>query len=154
MDMSKERTAMKKMMMILLSMIVLAGCNQFIPADTYVQPQGKVYMNGKEYQMLIGEFEWVEEDFEVRKLDSVDIKDLAEQFQTIEVKNGDELLIEIEQTPSSIIVDQWSEDGEFEAIEMIGNEIPIPTEAGTYIYKVTAGWSEGKLSYVFDITIK
>ncbi|MCM3387137.1 hypothetical protein M3649_03195 [Ureibacillus chungkukjangi] len=144
---------MKKMMILILA-IILSGCNKITPANTYEQPQGKVVMNDNEYPMLVSKFEWVEEDFEIRKLDSPDINELAEEFETIEVDKKDSMTIEIDQNPTSIIVDQWNEEGEFEAIEMNGNEIPIPAEAGTYIYEVTAGWAEGKLTYIFDITTK
>ncbi|MDN4492838.1 hypothetical protein [Ureibacillus aquaedulcis] len=144
---------MKKIMILVLS-VCISGCSSFTRAQTYEQAKGKVTIDGKAYSMIIGEFEWVDENSEARKLNPININDLADQFKTVEVGKGDKLTIDIEQNPSSVIVDQWNEEGELQAIELNGNEIPIPIKSGLYIYEVTAGWNEGKISYVFDISIQ
>lgn len=149
----KEENVMKKIVVLML-VVGIAGCNVFTPSHTYEQAQGKVTIDDKEYPMIIGDFEWVEENFEARKLNPTNINDLAEQFETVEVAQGQKLTIKIEQDPSSLIIDQWNGAGEMKAVEITDNEISVPTETGEYIYEVTAGWSEGKISYVFDIKIK
>lgn len=142
-----------RQIMYLTLLIIIAGCSVFTPTQTYEQAQGKVTIDGKEYGMVIGDFEWVEESFEARKLDPTNIHDLAEQFETIDVEKGDKLLIDIEQNPSSVNVDQWNKEGKLQPVELNGNEIPIPTVSGQYIYEVTATWNEGRISYIFDISI-
>ncbi len=122
-------------------------------SKTFKQAQGKVNVDDKVYTMRIGDFEWKEDDFEAKKISSTDINELADQFKTLEVEEGDKLKIEIEQNPTSIIVNQWNENGTREDVEFESNEITIPSENGYYIYEVIAEWNEGKISYIFDIYI-
>lgn len=148
---------MKKIVFLMLIVIYITGCNgipQPSTSSVYVQPQGKVIAGNKHYTMMIGNFEWKEEDFEAKKISDSNIYDLADQFNTIEVEKENKLNIEIEQNPSSIMVNQWNEDGTIVATELIGNEITLPLEAGYYIYEVIVEWNEGKITYVFDINIK
>lgn len=137
--------------------IIIAGCNGiFQPSSStdYVQAQGKVIVGNQEYSMMIGEFEWKEKDFEARKISDSNLYDLAEDFHTLEAEKDDKLNIEIEQNPSSIIVNQWNEDGTSETVELKDNEITLPSEEGYYIYEVMASWNQGEITYIFDINIK
>ncbi|MFB5089455.1 hypothetical protein PGC35_20095 [Psychrobacillus sp. PGGUH221] len=104
--------------------------------------------------MRIGDFERKDGNFEARKISETNIYDLADRFNTVEDEKGDKIKIEIEQNPSSIIVEQWNEDGTIVAVELIGNEITLPSKEGYYIYEVIVEWNEGKINYVFDINIK
>ncbi|KQL34398.1 hypothetical protein [Psychrobacillus sp. FJAT-21963] len=148
---------MKKNILLMLIVINIAGCNGMPQPSTstdYVQAQGKVIVEKKDYTMRIGDFEWKEGNFEARKISETNIYDLADRFNTVEVEKGDKIKIEIEQNPSSIIVEQWNEDGTIVAVELIGNEITLPSKEGYYIYEVIVEWNEGKINYVFDINIK
>lgn len=147
---------MRKIVFLML-MLILAGCNGIpttLTPTQYNQAQGKVIVGEQEYAMIIGEFEWKEKNFETRKLSHSNIYDLADQFETLEVAKGDTIKIEIEQNPSSIIINQEKEDGTQEEVEMKENEITLPTEEGYYIYTVNVKWNEGKITYIFDINIK
>lgn len=138
---------------LIIISIIIAGCNGMPSSKTFKQAQGKVNVDDKVYTMRIGDFEWKEDDFEAKKISSTDINELADQFKTLEVEEGDKLKIEIEQNPTSIIVNQWNENGTREDVEFESNEITIPSENGYYIYEVIAEWNEGKISYIFDIYI-
>ncbi|WP_342601038.1 hypothetical protein MHB48_08520 [Psychrobacillus sp. FSL H8-0483] len=145
---------MKKFFLLLI-VIFIAGCNGIPQTSTdYVQAQGKVIVGNQDYSMMIDEFVWKEKDFETRKLNDSNIYDLADEFNTLEVEKDDKLKIEVEQNPSSIIVNQWNEDGTSQTVELNENEITLPSKEGNYIYEVMAEWSEGKISYVFDINIE
>ena len=146
---------MKKIILLMLIVIFIAGCNGIPqPSTDYVQAQGKVIVGNQDYSMMIDEFVWKEKDFETRKLNDSNIYDLADEFNTLEVEKDDKLKIEVEQNPSSIIVNQWNEDGTSQTVELKENEITLPSKEGNYIYEVMAEWNEGKISYVFDINIK
>ncbi len=145
---------MKRIIFLMLIVIIIAGCNGISSFNTYKQAQGKVIVDNQNSTMMIGDFEWKEDDFEAKKISNSDINDLADEFNTLEVEKGDKLKIEIEQNPSSIIVNQWNEDGTSEGAELIDNEITLPSEGGYYIYEVIAEWNEGKITYIFDINIK
>lgn len=148
---------MKKIILLILIIITIAGCNGIpMPSNSndYVQAQGKVIVGNQDYSMLIGEFEWKEKDFEARNISESNIYDLADEFNTIEVDKNEKLKIEIEQNPTSIIVDQWNEDGTVDTVVSQGNEITLPSEVGYYIYEVIAEWNEGRITYIFDINIQ
>ncbi|TQR16465.1 hypothetical protein [Psychrobacillus vulpis] len=146
---------MTKVIFLMLIVINIAGC---IPgpsnATNYSQAQGNVIVGNKDYSMMINDFEWKEANFQARKINESGIYDFANEFDTLAVEKDDKLKIEIEQNPSSIIVDQWNEDGTIVAVEPISNEITLPSEEGYYIYEVIAEWDEGRITYIFDINIK
>ncbi|QFF99000.1 hypothetical protein PB01_09235 [Psychrobacillus glaciei] len=148
---------MKKIIVLMFFVINIAGCNGIpMPSNStnYVQAQGNVIVKDQNYPMIIGDFEWKENDFETRKISESNIYDLADEFNTLEVEKNEKLKIEIEQNPSSIIVNQWNEDGTIVTFERKGNEIILPSEVGYYIYEVLAEWNEGRITYIFDINIK
>lgn len=140
-----------KIVYLMFFVIFIAGCSSF---NTFKQPQGKVIIDNKGYTMRIGDFEWNEGDFESRKISTSDKIDLAEKFETLDVKKGDRIKIEIEQSPSSIIVNQENEDGTTDVIEINDNEITLPSEEGYYTYEIKAKWNEGKMTFVFDVNIE
>lgn len=148
---------MKKIMLFVVIVICMSGCNRIpLPSSSsvYVQPQGKVIVGNKDYRMVIGEFEWKEVDFEARKVSDSDVCELADQFPTIEVVEENKLTLDIEQGPSSIMVNQWDEDGTIVETELLDNEIILPEDAGYYIFELIAEWNEGEITYVFDVDIK
>ncbi|WP_438298011.1 hypothetical protein [Sporosarcina sp. FA15] len=145
---------MKKTMLLMLTVIIIAGCNGISSNNTYKQAEGKVIVGTHDYIMMIGEFEWLDTDVKFRKIGSSDINDLAVGFNTLQVEKGGKLKIEIEENPSSIILKQWNEDETSDVVELKDNEIILPSEEGYYIYEVIVEWNKGKATYVFDINIK
>jgi len=145
---------MKRTIFLMVIVCILVGCNGITSNNTYKQAEGKVIVDNQDYTMMIGEFEWVDTDVEFRKIRSSDINDLAVGFNTLQVEKGGKLKIEIEENPSSIILNQWNEDERSEVVELIDNEIILPLEEGYYIYEVVVEWNKGKATYVFDVNIK
>ena len=82
---------MKKIFFLVLMLVTVAGCNLISSSDSFEQPQGKVIVDNKDYTMTIGSFKWKEDDFEARKISSSDIKSLANEFETLDVKEGEKL---------------------------------------------------------------
>ena len=147
---------MKNLFYLMFIVMIIAGCNG-IPSsqsDSVGQPEGKVIVDHEGYPMMIGEFEWKDDDFEARKISPSDTYGLAEEFETLTVEKGDKIKIKIDQNPSSIIVYQENENGTIDNFEIQNNEITLPTEKGYYIYEVVAKWNEGKSTYVFDLNIE
>lgn len=148
---------MKKIFFLVLMLVTVVGCNLISSSDSFEQPQGKVIVDNKDYTMTIGSFKWKEDDFEARKISSSDIKSLANEFETLDVKEGEKLKIQIEQNPSSITVNQKNEDGTSKSVGIQDNQIILPSEKGYYIYEITAKWNKGeikgRLNYIFDVKI-
>ncbi|MCM3636211.1 hypothetical protein M3152_00660 [Sporosarcina luteola] len=145
---------MKKILLSMLIVLTIVGCNGIPSSNTFNQAQGKVIVDNQEYTMVIGEFEWLESDSEFRKISSSDINDLAEEFDTLQAEKNNKLIVEIEQNPTSIIVNQWNEDDTSTAVELKDNEITLPLKKGYYIYEVIVEWNNGKATYFFDVNIK
>lgn len=125
-------------------LIILAGCSRFSSFNTFNQAQGKVTVDNQEFTMVIGDFEWIDSNIEARKINSTDINDLADEFNTLQV----------EKDPSSIIQNQWNEDNTSNVVELKDNKITLPSKGGYYIYEVIVEWNNGKATYVFDINLK
>ena len=142
---------MNKIFSLILMVIFVAGCNG---GPSFEQPLGKVIVDNRNYTMMIGEFEWIEDDFESRKISQSNKIDLAEKFETLDVKKGDRIKIQIDQNPSSIIVNQENEDGTIDVVEINDYEITLPSEEGYYIYEIIAKWDNGKGTFVFDVNIE
>lgn len=145
---------MKKVLILLLTVFCISGCNVISSFDTFKPAEGKVINDDKEYPMIIGDFEWIEEDFEVNKKSTLDKRGLADEFETLEMKKGGKLKIEIEDSPLLLKINQEIEDGSIQSVDIIENEITLPTKEGYYIYEVNAKWDEGNITYIFDINIK
>ncbi|MFL0507606.1 hypothetical protein ACH0B5_17930 [Ureibacillus sp. 179-F W5.1 NHS] len=145
---------MKKILILILSVIYISGCNVLSSFDTFEPVEGKIVSDNKEYTMIIGNFEWVEEDFEANKKSNLDKKGLADEFDTLELEKGTKLKIEIDGSPLSLKINEESEDGSVKSIDIRESEITLPTNEGYYIYEVNAKWNEGNISYVFDVNIK
>ncbi|MCG3089305.1 hypothetical protein [Sporosarcina cyprini] len=143
---------MKKIFVIVMIISILAGCSRL--SNTFNQAQGKVTVDNKEFTMVIGDFEWKERNIEARKINSTDLNDLADEFKTLQVQTDDKIKIEIENNPSSIIINQWNEDKTSNVVELVDNKITPPSKKGYYIYEVIVKWDNGKATYVFDIDIK
>ncbi|WP_102691415.1 hypothetical protein [Rummeliibacillus pycnus] len=139
----------RKIISSILITTFLTGC------DTHpiVQPEGKVVVDNKNYTMIGSDYSWKENKVEVNTLSSPDINELADQFQTIEVKKGDTIKLEIERNPSAITAIKYNEDGTSENVEIKDNKITMPQGDGYYIYKLKTTWDKGKETFVFDVTV-
>lgn len=135
-------------------LIMLAGCSRLSSGNTFNQAQGKVTVDNKDFTMVIGDFEWKERNIEVRKVNSTDINELADEFKTLQVQKGDKIKIEIENNPFSLTLNQWDENNTSTVVELDDNKITLPSKEGYYIYEVIVEWNNGKATYVFDINIK
>lgn len=72
--------SMKKIYILILSVICISGCNVLPSFDTFEPIEGKIVSDNKEYTMVIGDFEWVEGDLEANKTSNLDKKGLADEF--------------------------------------------------------------------------
>ncbi|SDN07572.1 hypothetical protein SAMN05518871_103220 [Psychrobacillus sp. OK028] len=145
---------MKKIVLVMLIVFLISACNSVsLKNNHYNQPLGKVILDHQEYTMIIGDYEWKERDFEARKISISDKYELAGEFSTLDVKKGENLKIEIEQYPYSIIINRWNEDGTSDKVELIDDEVRIPSKEGYYVYEIIAEWKQGKSTYVFDMNI-
>mgnify|MGYP003505613501 FL=1 len=144
---------MKKISIIILVILVLVGCNQAIESRNVPHAEGKVFLEDNEYKMSLGEYEWIEDNIEQKRIDKVSVEEIAEAFDTLDVTKGSKLKIEVGENPTTISVNQWNGDTSVENVELTNNEIPLPSTAGYYIYEVIAEWDKGRITYVFDVNV-
>ena len=144
---------MSKLILSILIVIILTGCNKS-QNDSLSQPEGKVIMNGEQYTMILSDYEQEGDKVEISLKHSSNINDIAEIFDTLEVEKGTIFKVEIDKNPSSITVSKRNEDGTTDLVEMKDNEITMPSESGYYIYQLKTIWSEGKQTFVFDVSVE
>ena len=146
---------MSKLILSILIVIILTGCNKS-QNDPLSQLEGKVIVNGEQYTMILSDYEQKEDkgEFSISVKNSSDINEIVDLFDTIEVEKGAILKFEIEKNPSSITVVKLNEDGTTDLVEMKDNEITMPSESGYYIYQLKTIWSEGKQTFVFDVSVE
>ncbi|TKI66894.1 hypothetical protein FC756_14275 [Lysinibacillus mangiferihumi] len=144
---------MKKIVLSILIVALLNGCNAF-PKGTISQPEGKVILNEKQYTMIPVDYEWEDENVKITDISSRDINELADDFETLEVKKGDILNFEIEKNPSSIIITKLDEEGLIDNVEIKDYKITMPSKEGYYIYELKVVWDKGKETFVFDVDVK
>ncbi|WP_312752929.1 lipoprotein [Rummeliibacillus suwonensis] len=150
----KENIKIKKIFLFILIAIMLAGCNGLLPTGTVSQPEGKVVVDNKNYTMMVGNFQWKEDNIEMNSKSSPDVNALADDFKTLEVKKGKTVKLEIEKDPSSIMVTKFKEDGTSDRVDIKNNKIIMPSEGGYYIYELQTTWDQGKETFVFDVNVK
>jgi len=144
---------MNKIVFPILIVIILTGCNVF-PTGIHKQPEGKVIFDDEHYTMIPSNYEWKERDFEVSQKGSLDISELADDFETLEVEKGDILKFIIDKDPISITATIMNEDGTFENAEIKDEKITMPSKEGYYIYELNARWDKGKESFIFDVNVE
>jgi len=144
---------MNKIILSILIVVILAGCNGFTTGAVGL-PEGKVIMDGEQYTMITGNSEWKEDNIEISSKSSPDINELAELFETLEIDKDDTLKLEIGKNPSSNMVIKLNEDGTADKVEMKDSEILIPSESGYFIYQLITIWPNGKATFVFDVNVK
>ncbi len=99
---------MNKQVFLILIALFLTGCNGF-SNGTIGNPQGKVIVDGEQYIMMPGDLEWKEDNVIIRSKSSSNLNELAEQFETLEVGQGEPL--KIDKNPTSITVTKLNDDG-------------------------------------------
>jgi len=129
--------------------IMLTGCKKPI-----IQPEGRVIVNGDNYLMIPGGYQWKQEDVEIKTLSAYDIVELVDTFETVEVEKKETLKFEIDKNPPSVVVTKLNEDGSSDIVEMKDNQITMPAESGYYIYEIKTKWAEGKINFVFDVNVQ
>ena len=144
---------MSKLILSILIVIILTGCNKS-QNDPLSQLEGKVIVNGEQYTMILSDYEQEGDKVEISLKHSSNINDIAEIFDTLEVEKGTIFKVEIDKNPSSITVSKLNEDGTTDLVEMKDNEITMPSESGYYIYQLKTIWSEGKQTFVFDVSVE
>ena len=127
----------------------LNGCNGITS-----QPEGKVFVDGEQYTMMPYDFEWNEDNVEIKSLGSPDIATLADDFATVEVEKGEIVKFDIDQHPFAVTVTKRNEDGSSNIVEMEDRQITMPSKEGYYIYELHATWHKGKESFIFDVDVK
>lgn len=146
---------MKKIVLPFLISLVLVGCNgKSDDNDAIEQPDGKITANGEQYIMMPSNYEWKENNMEIRHLRPHNRVKSADNFETLEAEKGDTLKFEIDKKPSSVEVIKVNEDDTIESVEMKGNEIILPSKEGYYIYELNAKWDKGKITFLFDVNVK
>lgn len=144
---------MNKIVLSILIVIILTGCD-VLPTGIHKQPEGQVILDGEHYNMLPSKYEWDEDDVEVTLKGSPDIREIADNFETLEVEKGDILKFKIDKNPISITATIMNEDGTIDNVEIKDEKITMPSKEGYYIYELNAIWGKGKESFVFDVNVK
>ena len=143
---------MYRLLLFILIVVVLTGCNKS-SNDPLRQLEGKMIANGKQYTMVLSDYEQ-KDKAEISVKHSSDIHEIAEIFDTLDVEKGAKITFEIDTNPSSITVAQLNEDGTTELVEMKDNEMTMPSVSGYYIYQLKTRWSEGEQTFVFDVNVE
>lgn len=144
---------MNKMVLPILVVIILTGCN-VIPTNVHKQPEGKVIFDDEHYTMIPSNYEWRDGDYEVSLKGSSDITEIADNFETLEVEKGDILKFKIDKNPISINATKMNEDGTTENVEIKDGKITMPSKEGYYIYELNTIWDKGKETFIFDVNVK
>ncbi|QDQ03110.1 hypothetical protein FOH38_23165 [Lysinibacillus fusiformis] len=118
------------------------------------QPEGKVVVDSEYYTMMPGDYQWKEDNIEIKTISSLDINKLADDFETLAVEKRKTLKFEIEKNPLSLTLTKLNEDGTSDNVEIKDNKIIMPSEEGYYIYELKATWAEGKETFVFDVYVE
>ena len=144
---------MKKYLYLLSMVLLLGACipKNWSSSPAFEQVEGRVSIGEQAYPMIVEQLEWKDKNIEVSKISESDIFVLAEDFPTLEVSKEEKLTLNIDESPSSIKVTQYNEDGTSKEVSIIDNQIQVPIEEGHYIFEVQATWSQGEYIFIFDL---
>ena len=148
-----EVNNMNKIILSILTVIMLTGCNKSLN-DPLSQLRGKVIVNSEQYTMILSDYESKEDPVQFISKHSSDINEIAELFDTLKVEKGTLFTFDINSNPSSITVTKLNEDGTTDLVETKDNEITMPLESGYYIYELITIGSEGQQTFVFDVGVE
>ena len=150
----------KHLLTILLafSFFWIIGCSKTVIDDTESTDSGfppsmagLVILNGKEYEMVKGSYQWERKkgfETEIVITDHASPNQMAEQIESIFVDPNQIIDIKVEEDPA-IQVYLWNEKDVVQEIEQTANQIIAPSSKGSYIYEVSAQWDNGNISYTF-----
>ncbi|MEH6943241.1 hypothetical protein [Bacillus sp. JJ722] len=117
---------------------------------------GLIIINGMEYQMEEGDYQWERKKglgTEVVQTDHASPYQMVDHIESINVNSNQKVDIKFEKNPD-IKVYLWNEKGRGKEIEHDANQIIIPSSKGKYIYEVLAEWTNGTISYTFVVEIQ
>ncbi|WP_342578080.1 hypothetical protein [Psychrobacillus sp. FSL K6-2843] len=82
--------------------------------------------------------------------------DMAKKHTPTSVSPGEEIKIDFRKDPidESLIVEQWIDEENVNAIQMKDNSIVAPKEKGVYVYYITADWKQGDGNYAFSVVVE
>lgn len=115
-------------------------------------PKGIVKVNGNEYDMMAGGFEWSKGNEHIQT-DAMSPPQIAETMDAIELESGSEVRIEIEQNPKLHLF-LWEDEENPKSVQLNENQLTFPESEGRYIYEVRAKWENGEVSYTFVVDVK
>lgn len=143
------------MLMISLSVsLMLIGCGlQNVSKENQTPVSGKIIVENSEYEMMAGHYNWKGENTKIKRVNNVSPIEIAKDFETLTVEKNKKIELIIEDNPD-LTVYQWNEDGDSKEVDLTENYITVPSESGYFIYEVVGKWSDGEVSYIFDVEIK
>lgn len=115
-------------------------------------PKGIVKVNGNEYDMMAGGFEWSKGNKHIQT-DAMSPSQIAEIMDAIELESGSEVRIEIEQNPKLHLF-LWEGEENAKSVQLNENQLTFSESEGRYIYEVRAKWENGEVSYTFVVDVK
>ena len=127
------------------------GGSEFPPSIT-----GLIVMNGKEYEMEKGDYQWERKngtETETVQTDHASPYQMAGQIESISVTPNQKAEVKIEENPD-ITVYLWDEKGRGKEIDSPANQITLPSGKGKNIYEVLAEWADGSISYTFVVDVQ
>lgn len=164
-----EEKKMKKLIFVstLLLVFILSGCgdtsfeNNGFSGDT--PPNVIVEIDGESYETILGSYCWDISTGGSECIDTVGAVDLLRDKEPIEVKAGEQIVLNMDYTPrpDEIHLSQIKNDIETE-IELNDNQFIVPDEKGTYFYSYSVWWldeedkdsSYGDAFYAFAIDVQ
>lgn len=145
---------------LLCGLFITSGCtandtemleNEFPPSLA-----GEIVINGTEYAMEQGGFEWRRQkglETEVVQTDHASPLQIAAEIEAIEIHPNEIINIQVEENPD-ITMYLWSKNGRGKEIEQQNGQFTAPSDKGTYIYEVVAEWENGINTYTFTVEIQ
>ncbi|MCM3708445.1 MULTISPECIES: hypothetical protein [Cytobacillus] len=138
---------------IIASVSLLSGCSNKSVDQAEFPPEksATVEVNGTEYPMEKGNYQWVRKngnETEAVKTDHASPNQMAVQLTPIPVKPGQKVKVKIEDDPVMKVY-LWNATGIESQIKLEDNQINTPADEGKYIYEVLAEWQNGEISFTF-----
>ncbi|KON88167.1 hypothetical protein AF332_16040 [Sporosarcina globispora] len=139
--------------MLVICVILMFGCSNKAVEEAEFPPKmtAAVEVNGADYQMEKGNYQWVRikgSETETVATDHGSPNQMADHLKPIPLKPDQKIKVKIEDDPI-IKVFLWNETGKEREIKLGDNQITVPASKGKYIYEVLAEWTNGKVSYTF-----
>ena len=163
-DKRRDNLGLKHFFIVILAFLSLLviGCStnaakesENIEHEIFPSMTGRIIINGKEYKMAQGGYQWTsKKGFETETMitDHASPNQMAAQIESIIVDPNQIINIQVEDDPQ-INIYLWNELEIIQEIEPTANQIAVPSSKGRYIYEVSAKWAKGTISYTFVVEI-